>query len=180
LKIYSVTQVLSVFQDFSMIREDRLQAAASRGTHLHAAFAAYALGVWFPGLPEEEKGYFDSFKKWFDRFVIKVIAVEEKIMDEALGFSGTIDFVGVLSIPTGAKNVCVLDWKSPLGFGRTWEAQASAYFHLAEKEKYKPTFAGILQPDPEGEISKMTWVKNQTIAFAAFLSALNCFRFFKS
>ncbi len=175
MEIFTVTQVLSKYQDFSAVRPDRLQAAADRGTNLHAAFAIHALGLWLPDLPADERGYFQSFEGWFKRYVVRVIAVEEKIVDEKLGFSGTLDFVGELAM-NGSGEISVIDWKTPVRVGKTWDAQVSAYLHLAKK--YKAKSAGCLQLNPGGDTAKLNLVEDPDMAFAAFLSGLNAHRYF--
>lgn len=175
-----VSAILKPFVDYSEIPADRLELARDRGIRLHAAFASYALMVWSPKLPAKDRGYFDSFKRWFDQYVVKVHAVEKQLLDDAFGFIGTPDFIGELSMPAGTFLMTVVDWKTPLTPSRTWKAQANAYLHLAKKAGYPAQLSGILQPDPDGNIARMTWVKNEAKHFAAFVSALNCHRYFQS
>ncbi|KKL98766.1 hypothetical protein LCGC14_1821120 [marine sediment metagenome] len=70
--IISVTQALSPFSDFSGIDPEVLQHAAERGSRVHRACAAYALGFPALGLHDEDEGYFESFKGWFDEYVSDV------------------------------------------------------------------------------------------------------------
>lgn len=168
----SVTQVLAPFSDFSMIRPDVLDAAAERGSRLHSLFAAYALGVWVPSIQKNEDGYFESFQKWFDRHVIKIIAIEQRRSSESFNYHGTADLVCMISIPPVVDALAVVDFKTPITESRTWRPQVAAYAHL-----WGASFGGALMIDPDGRPAKMIWADCQK-DFAAFISALNCYRYF--
>jgi len=66
MTLYSVTQVLQPFADFSGIRPEVLEAAADRGTRVHSACLAKAAGAWSKPLPESEVGYYESFCAWMN------------------------------------------------------------------------------------------------------------------
>ena len=70
MRSISVTQVLSPFVDFSKVPSERLYYAMTRGTDLHMVFAAHAQDLFVPRFPADYQGYFDSFRRWFDRIIL--------------------------------------------------------------------------------------------------------------
>ena len=69
-----VTAILSPYSDFSKVPPDTLAAAGERGTAVHKFCEAYALGFYYPLIPELA-GYGESFKSWFKAYVVEVLAV---------------------------------------------------------------------------------------------------------
>ena len=177
MKTFSVTRVLSVYNDFSGINPDVLQAAARRGTKVHGVCAAYAAGLWVPPLALDINGYFSSFKAWFDKYVSRVFFVEEEMVDPLLGYYGHPD-LGVELID-GRK--MIPDLKTPLNESVTWKSQIAAYLNLAEKKYGENFFDGCmaLQLSPKGTMAKGIVYQYSDADFAAFLSALNAYRYFK-
>lgn len=171
----SVTTVLSPWADFSMVREDVLKAACDRGTMVHNAMAAHALGLFVPKLPEGYQGYFDSGRRWFDRFVSEVILVEPELIDKDFGFCGHPDLICGLKSCTG---YAIPDYKTAQTPSKTWAPQLAGYKRLAEKEGYHihRLFNVILKPD--GKMAKVVEYLNSPNDFKAFLSALNCWKYF--
>ena len=55
MKLITVTQAISPYNDFSQIQPDRLEAAKQRGLRLHAAAAAKLTGTFqvVPLMPED-------------------------------------------------------------------------------------------------------------------------------
>lgn len=171
-----VTSILSPYTDFSMVSEDTLAAAAERGTAVHEASAAYALGIWAT-VPEDLQGYFDSFRAWFDKYVREVIAVEEEIRHPRLGYVGHVDLIARISgYQKDRPVVAVVDYKTPLTASRTWRAQIAAYVEPC-REKYGVEIGGDLQLRRDGGLPKMTWVEDQNQAFAAFMGALSAYNY---
>jgi hypothetical protein len=178
LKEFSVTQVLSPYQDFSMISEEVLQRATDRGTEVHAACSAYALGAWVRPLKEDAQPYFDSFKAWFDGYVHLVILVEKRLYDHVLGFHGRLDFCFQLK----DFSLKVVDIKTPVAEQPTWKAQLSAYNRLIKisRSDLRDVGSMSLRLDPKGGDAKAVVYEYSDDDWAAFLSALNAYRYFKS
>lgn len=171
MKYYSVTQVLSPFVDYSNVPPDRLDYAAARGRLIHAAAASHAQGLFEMPMPADHQGYFDSFRNWFDKYVLKVIWVEKELRDDAYKFFGHPDILAELV----SYEILVIDYKTPAQEQRTWKAQLSAYCHLA-----KVPASMVLKLDANGKAAKAIRYTKQNQDFAAFLSALNAYRYFKS
>jgi hypothetical protein len=171
MKLPSVTQILSPFADFSTVPPDVLQAAAERGTAVHEACAAYALNLP-AAVPPELSGYFQSFKSWFDQYVVEVLAVEEEVVHPRLGYMGHVDLIATVAGIRPKQTVAVIDYKSPVVASRSWSCQLSAYLE-ASREKYGAEVAGALMLRKDGGLPKMIWVDDHSQAFNAFCGILS-------
>ena len=172
-----VTEILGPYSDFSKVPSDVLEAAQERGTAVHEACAAYALGLYSP-VSEELAGYFESFRSWFDRFVVEVCAVEQEIINEKWGYIGHVDFIGLISGVRPKPVVAVIDWKTPFAESRSWHCQTQAYVE-ASKEKYGAEIGGYLRLRKDGSLPVMGWVENPAQAFNAFCGALSAYNYIK-
>ena len=174
-----VTEVLSDYFDASMIDPDVLQAASERGTLVHEICAGILQGFFPPEIPEEAKGYVDSFLIFNETYIKEVLAVEAEVIHPAWQYVGHIDFAGKV----GAHHeAVVLDWKTPAGKSRSWQAQCAAYLEAARITfpDYGFVKAGTLQLDPKGGTPKMTWVERPAEAFHAFVSKLQADQYFRA
>jgi len=174
-----VSQVLSDYADFSNVPPDVLQAAADRGTLVHDICAGILQGFFPPEIPEEAKGYVDSFLIFQEKYIREVIAVEAEVKHQKWGYVGHIDFGGRLTMFDAAV---VLDWKTPVTKSKTWEAQVSAYLEAANETfpGHGWTRCGILQLSPEGKAPKMTWVEKPGEAFHFFIMKLQADQYFRN
>lgn len=153
-----------------------LQAAAERGTAVHEACAMHAQGMWSFVTPPAIVGYVDSFRRWFDKIVGEVLLVEERLFDEANGYCGQID----LLVSTKGGELWLVDLKSPVTLSKSWRVQIASYKNLVEINGHKLDRAGSLRLRKDGGIPAMDWYEGSAAQdFNIFLSALNCFRFFK-
>ena len=96
MEIYSVTTVLGKYFDWSKIPDQVLAEACKRGSLVHSACAARALGGYVGRLPGMYAGYYESFCTWHENNVRETILCEHRIVCEKLGFTGQLDFVFVL------------------------------------------------------------------------------------
>lgn len=176
MKSYSVTTVLKPFTDFSFVPEDVLIAASERGQIVHAACASYALKQFALDPPEDCRGFFESFKRWFDRYVKEVIFVETRMENEALGYNGMPD-LGCVMVDDIAK---IVDYKTPVALARSWELQTSAYCALAKKE-YGIDFVPMsLRLKRDGGEAQAKDYEYSDRAYCAFLGILNGYRYLKA
>jgi hypothetical protein len=160
-----------------MVPPDVLEAAAERGTAVHEACAAYASSLFWP-CPEELEGYFKSFVHWYDRFVVEVYAVEERVEHPKLGYCGHLDFCGLISGVRPKPVMAVIDYKTPFSESRSWHCQTQAYVE-ASKEKYGAEIGGYLRLRKDGSLPVMGWVENPAQAFNAFCGALSAYNYIK-
>jgi hypothetical protein len=176
MKLPSVTEVLSVYQDFSNIPEATLGYATERGIAVHKTCAALAVGLWAPKLCPEWQGFVVSTRHWFDRMVEEVILVETQLKDEKFGFTGTLDYLLRLK---DKPDLTVMDLKTPVLRYKVWAGQLAAYLRLAQVNGYDATDALTLQPDPKGGSAKAHYLEYGSEALTAFLAALTAYRYFK-
>jgi len=124
----------------------------------------------------ETQGYFDSFRRWFDKVVDTVIVTEERLTDLAFGYHGQID----LLVKSKHGEILLVDLKTPLIKAKQWQTQMAAYRHLVEKSEYpNPDRTGSLRLSPDGGIPTMDWYESHIEDFNIFLSCLNSYRYFK-
>jgi len=175
VKIYSVTTVLRPFQDFRGVPRGLLETAGKRGRAVHAASASFARNLWVNPLPPEWNGYFLSFKSWFQQYVDRVFFVEKRMECKEFGFTGQ----GDLGVKLIDGRDMVVDLKTPLVESPTWKAQLAAYRFLA-RLCLPYQFEGMsLILHPGGGSAKAVVYDYADDDFAAFLSALNAYRYFK-
>lgn len=175
--MYSVTTILSIFNNFDGIPPAVLENAARRGTAVHRYFAGYALGLFMPVPTNEIAGYFYSFKAWFDTYVDRVFFVEQKFTDHKLGFYGHADAGLKL---TDGRNV-VVDWKTPAAESLTWGPQTAAYLHLANSEDKRVChYDGCMavQPKKDGRPATGIVYAYTDELFATFMAAKICYEYF--
>ncbi len=169
----SCTEVLKPWIDFSHVPPGMLQLASERGTRVHEACAAHALGIWMPYPDGDVRGYIFSFHRWFDSQVAEVLLVEERLADDRLGYHGQIDLVVRLK----SGEVVIVDLKTPLAKSKAWRLQMAGYLNLYPTA----TKAGSLRLHPAGKVPKMDWYDGSAAAdLAVFLSCLNVHRHFNS
>ena len=176
-RLPSVTTVLGPWADFSRIPEKVLAHAAARGTKVHNACSAIALGVYPLGLDAEAKGYVDSFRDWFKLAVSEVAHCEGWLADEAMGFGGIPDLICRVH---GDKRLTLIDLKTPRTKNRLWSAQLAAYKHLAEKAGFDIGRTCSLRLNPDGKTPIFDeYSPDETGAdLAGFLAALTAYRAF--
>jgi len=176
--IPSVTEVLGLYMDFGRIRPDVLAHAAERGTIVHQACAAIASGLWPLGVHPECAGYVKSFEVWFERFVEEVHLIETELVHPTFQYMGHLDLCVTLRGETTSR---VIDIKTPVAEGPTWQAQIAAYEGLViANTKYQPERSGSLRLKSDGGLPKFTQNDGGQRAMQAFLNALAAYRFFKT
>lgn len=180
MKIFSVTEVLRPFADFSNVPQKTLEEAAARGRRVHAAAAARLSDV-FQVTPLEpgDEGYLQSLEAWIEEMVRDVIDVEPELVDETLGYKGHPDLICRLVSGAGA----VVDYKTPAVESPTWKSQIAAYRHLSSKSyrhlghMLRP-LAVALMLRPDGGMPKAVIYPSSDRDFQAFLAALTAYRYF--
>ena len=167
-----VSEILSVLpKDFGP-NQDVIELAAIRGTAVHDACIAYALGL-FPVVDEDTAGYFRSFTAWWDDMVDAMkMTPETELKDEKMGYCGHPDY-GHLILNNGRNTV--LDLKTPVTYQRYWSLQLSAYWHLVRQATGLTVIEpSVLMLDPEGGQARMVWVEEKEGMRADQLFSLFC------
>lgn len=172
-----VTEAIGAFtrEAFAKIPPHLLQVAQERGVDFHEFAAAYAQKLWTQEVSEAIAGYCGSFTRWFDKFVVETLAVEQRLHHPTLYYEGTPDWIGVLKGDTGLS---LVDWKTPFPASRTWRLQLAAYKALAEKNGFIITRVASLQPRRDGRTAKfLEYTDSLTGDLSIFIAALNVWRF---
>jgi hypothetical protein len=165
----SVTRILSPWSDFSMISEEVLNRASLRGTRVHQACAAYAMDFPMPDdIEEDDCGYIDSFKNWFDDTVDGLASVEHEYINRKYGFMGHPDLVCYIK-----GEICVVDLKTPRTTSPSWKLQLAAYAHLTQAQR-----CFSLRLNPDGGRAIVDEVKDWQRDLAIFFNALSVWRYY--
>jgi hypothetical protein len=152
------------------------EAYFQRGSFVHLWNLNYARKIWTPITIEDYRGYIESFRTWFDKYVVKIFFVEQEFRDEDLGFKGRPDIGCLLR---GEGSGVLPDYKTSATTQRWWQGQNAAYLHLVQKAKLPITRAGSLKLNADGRPAKFIPCDVPKEAFAVFLSALNARRYFR-
>jgi hypothetical protein len=170
-----VTEVLAPWSDFSRVRPDVLEAAAERGTIVHTACSALATGVWFPPLPEGCRGYVESFQRWFDAAVEKVLMVEPNLVHPVYRYVGHPDMIVRIK---GDATDSLIDIKTPLALSKSWRLQLAAYYFLTHEHPCGRVL--IVRLRKTGAPPVVTEHTGTLVAdFSIFLACLTAGKFFK-
>jgi len=178
IAVPSVTQAIGFGNPgaFANVPPHLMLVAQERGTAFHEIAAAYAKKLWLPTLPEELTGFFLSFTRWFDKFVVETVMVEERLKHPTLYYEGTPDWVGRLK---GDLGLTLVDWKTPHYASKGWRLQLAGYKGLCEKAGYEIARVASLQPRRDGKTAKFIDYPNSlTNDMAIFMSVLNVWRFY--
>lgn len=125
-----ITEILSVFSDFSQIDPATLANAADRGTRTHKFCELYINNLLLQPIDEDCKPYFESFVKWFDEMVKEVVYCEERLLCDKFKITGQIDLLLTLK---GENKPIIVDLKTPQSESKTWRLQTAAYLYLARQ-----------------------------------------------
>jgi hypothetical protein len=176
----SVTQVIGFTNQgaYEGIPVWMLEMAAARGIEFHALAQAHALGLWHPDPSPEVQGYFDSFRRWFDATIVKVVLVEEQLFHEIWEYHGTPDLVGQVR---GDDGLVLCDWKTPITKSRGWRLQLSSYRELGRANGIENIVrVATVQPRRDGKRAIFNDADYQGFRndFNVFLAALIVWKFY--
>ncbi len=174
-----VTEILEFYTNFSGIDPLTLANAADRGSRVHKYCEMYALNLFLSDIDEDCKNYFNSFKEWYDSFVVKLLYNELRINSEKYLLTGKFDLIVQLK---GDPEDCLtlIDIKTPASSSLTWPLQMAAYSMLLREEKKVLVSRRIVLMLPKhGEKAKIIEYQDHDLHEKLYISALTLFRFFK-
>src|SRR5208337_965889 len=134
MALVSVTTVLKPWSIFDKIEPTVLEAASVRGQEVHSLLGQYLLDAWSTEIPPGVMGYFDSGRRWIDRYVAVALAVEEEFTDELHEYKGHPDLLCILKKEEGES---LWDFKTGSTEQKSWRPQVAAYCALAAKASYE-------------------------------------------
>lgn len=173
MKLPSVTQILSPYIDKTWFDDE----SRDRGSAVHGACACHLLGLWYLPLKKRWQPYFDSFKKWADLAIDKIVLVEERLEDINLGFVGKPDLICVIR---GDTCNSLPDIKTSQAYFQIWRLQTAAYRHLAKVAKGIHThraFSVRTKNDSSGCLTTPEYPRDYSSDFNLFLGCLNMWKF---
>ena len=169
----SVTEIIEPYIDSQWFTDE----SRDRGNAVHSAAAAHLQGVFVPTLDPTHQPYFESFKRW-SGVIDEVVFVEERLVDERLGFCGKPDLIVRIK---GDDGYSLPDLKTGQSKMKAWIIQSAAYRQLAKKAKGIDTIRGFpvrLKPDGSGALPVGDYARDYTRDFNIFIGLINSWRFF--
>lgn len=167
----SVTQVIEILQDFSMVPPDVLEAARIFGQHVHEAIHLFNRNeLDDDALDLNLVPHLNAWQSFLSESGAVVIASEQPVMHAKLGYAGTPDMV-----LAWGNRIVIPDIKATAVVPRTVGAQTAAY-----AEAYQSTHGG---KKPERYCIHLTPNKfrahprRDSADWSLFLSCLNVWRF---
>jgi hypothetical protein len=171
----SVTDILSPYINTDWFTEE----CCIRGSAAHAAAAAHLQGLYAPPLQPDWQLYVESFKKWADLAIDKVIVVEQRFVNKKLGYCGQPDLVAVLK---GEKYPVLIDWKTGQAHQKFWALQITAYRTLLEHNGIE-TYKGLsvrLKKDGSGCLATQHGNNTSGHEWNVFVGLLNSYTYFNN
>lgn len=173
----SVTQIIKPLKpDFSGIREDVLNRKRELGVAVHLACELDIKGE----LDEERTSplvmkYLSAWRKFSHDTGLDVIASEQQLHHQALGYAGTVDLLAMLRLGKDTTNVpWVLDFKTCLDPHPSFGVQLSGYAMLADTNdarEWAKCRRGTLHLEPDGRY-RLQEYKDHQKDNSAFMACL--------
>lgn len=170
-----VTEILSLFTDFSQIDPAVLANAADRGSRTHKFCELYLKNLLIEEVDEDCKPYFESFVKWEQIALGQIFELEERYFCEKIKVTGQIDMVLTLK---GEDKPIIVDIKTPQNEQKTWPLQTAAYMYLYNQKNESPVQRrACLMLDKNGGAAKFKEYTNHESEIELFLSAVKLHNF---
>lgn len=153
VKYDRVTEILSVYTDFSFVSSEYLARKADIGTRTHRFCELYARDLLIEDVDLDCKGYVDSFKTWYKSSVKELLLCEHRMFDDHLMITGQVDLVVKLK---GQDGYSLIDIKTSKKNYPTYPLQTAAYSVLLTKEGvYHVNNRYVLLLNEHGEDAKL-------------------------
>lgn len=148
-----VSEILSMFKDFSSIPPDVLENKCRIGTEVHEHIDDVFYGIEFPPKPEC-LGYVESFLTWRAEAKPKVFQHEQRLYCDELKITGQID--AIVSFE-GEDTLHIMDWKTSHSEDKLmWPLQAAFYHYLCTNNSIKvEPVVKFLRLDKQGKKPKV-------------------------
>jgi len=143
-KLPSVTTVLRPYYDgLEHMDPDKLAMLALFGTHVHQTCHLFNIGMLDrDSLTPAIDSYLAGWEKCLDESGLVVLESETRVLNEELGYAGTLDVIGMF--PKQKREV-VIDIKTGTYVPRTVGPQTAAY--NAARGKRVARYCCLLQPN---------------------------------
>jgi len=169
----SVTEVINMFVDFSMVSTMNFNLSISRGNVVHKYCLAIAKGLTVPELNGEASGYIESFQKWMEYVKPEIVAIEPEVKNDKFGYIGHPDL-----IYKRGKDIVLLDIKTGQSPCWAWTIQLAAYYYC-DLPSGPVDAVEILSPHPQGDLARVLVYPKSVInkAYSIFINMLNVYRY---
>lgn len=172
-----VTDILSRYSKLDYVDAHILEEACERGSQVHSLCEEYSKNLVMPFVEENLKGYFESFKNWFDKYVEKVVLTELRINDYFYKVSGKFDFVLKFK---DEKFLSLVDLKTSSSISKTWPLQTAAYSDMITRNLgIEISKRGCLMLSKDGKPARFVEYSNQIRDIKLFESCLLTHRYFE-
>lgn len=175
-----ITEVISKFSGIEFVPQDILDAAAERGSKVHAHIEAMLQGFELDIEDQAILPYLESFKTfWNGSKQIKgdsgKVLVEQRLYCDKLIITGCIDCI--IQTP---ERTYLFDWKtSSRESNQSWRLQAAAYGYLASTNGYKNVDDLVfVKLDKKGKNPKIFKYDTFGADLLKFQNCLELYRFF--
>lgn len=160
---------------FNRLDPEMLANKARIGSEVHNCIDAWAKGEFYP-LPEDCKGYFDSFLLWSDFVKLVPIESEMRLYDDYQMLTGKVDMVGQMLDSTTAWRL--FDFKCTVSEDeKKWPLQACAYWDLLRYNLYAiDTRCLFVKLDKEGRMPKIFEYNIESHIQTAWIANINLFK----
>jgi hypothetical protein len=149
-----VTELIRLYNDFSGIDPQVLEAKRIIGTNVHNAIESDCSDY----LDERESGYYESFLQWKKETGFKTVIKEKRYYYDTWMVTGKIDALGTFP---GSEKLTLIDYKTSATINKpAWNLQAHFYRKLVEN---------VLSNDVEDRILFVTLRQNQRAKVVEFL-----------
>jgi len=179
-----VSEVLRIYNDFSMIPKEVFAHKTDVGSRVHDAIYLYNECIaQTQDLKPEEQGYFDSYLLWNKEFNVQTPYNEKRLYDDYFMITGKID--GLVKFPYEGKLV-LADWKTTFSYNKhtakIWEAQGTMYHYLVTKNGHEDLADRFLfiQLDPDGKMPKIREYQFSPDIMAKCAEAIDAYHHFMS
>lgn len=133
--------------DYSKIPFEVIEPARLKGDYVHKIAAYYANGVLDEETVDPEfKGHLGAIKAFFREQVKKVVGAEQIVFSLVMGYAGTYDLIYL----NKARELCLVDFKTPIKLHAATRWQVAAYAYAYEKmykKKIVHRYALMLRDD---------------------------------
>lgn len=165
LEVPSVSAIMEPLSraKYSGISAKTLANAAEKGTSVHNGIENF-IKFGIVDVPEEYKGYFDAFLKWWDQYKPVPVASEVRLFNQAYRYAGTADlFAFVEDILT------LIDFKSTYTVSEmTCGVQLEAYARASISMGIEPKAKKILHLQRDGKFKYIDFKPNDLERWRVF------------
>lgn len=174
-KYIRISEILGIFQAYSLVEPAKLKKAQDTGTAIHAAIESFYKDEFIP-LDHKRTPYFESFLKWADSFHPRPIAQETRLYDDSLMLTGQFDLLADIDTEKFLIDFKTGSWAHP----EIWNLQMHWYRHLMEvNELWKPEHFMIVQLKKDGSDPSIFHFTYSHDTLKTCFYALECYRYFK-